>query len=102
PKGAGALWVRGGKPKIVLAPQIHGGGHERGLRSGTLNVPAIVGFGAAAALCAEEMMAEGERLAALRARLERALLAVGGVTLHGDLERRLPNNTNASFAGVSG
>ena len=69
PKGIGALFVRRARSGSALAPLIHGGGHERGLRSGTLNVPAIVGFGAAAALCAAEMPAESARLAALRDRL---------------------------------
>ncbi len=77
PKGVGASFVRRRGPASALAPLIHGGGHERGLRSGTLNVPAIVGFGAAAALCAAEMPAESARLAALRDRLLAGLRAAG-------------------------
>ena len=103
PKGVGALYVRRRAPQVALAEQIHGGGHERGLRSGTLNVPGIVGFGAAAALCMEELPAEGARLAALRDRLLAGLRhEVPDVRVNGSLQHRLPNNLNVSFSGVEG
>jgi len=101
PKGVGALYVRSRNPRVELVPQIDGGGHERGLRSGTLNVPAIVGFGEACAICQREMGEEGRRLAALRDRLMNRLLAeLDDVVIHGSLEHRLPNNLNLSFLGV--
>jgi cysteine desulfurase len=101
PKGVGALYVRSRNPRVELVPQIDGGGHERGLRSGTLNVPAIVGFGEACAICQREMEGEGQRLAALRDRLMNRLLAeLDDVVIHGSLEHRLPNNLNLSFLGV--
>jgi cysteine desulfurase len=101
PKGVGALYVRSRNPRVELVPQIDGGGHERGLRSGTLNVPAIVGFGEACAICQREMEGEGRRLAALRDRLMNRLLAeLDEVVIHGSLEHRLPNNLNLSFLGV--
>jgi cysteine desulfurase len=104
PKGIGALFVRRRGPAATLEPTIHGGGHERGLRSGTLNVPAIVGFGAAAALCAAEMPAESARLAALRDRLLDGLRAAGEVVVNGALGPvvRLPHNLNVAFPGVEG
>jgi cysteine desulfurase len=103
PKGAGALYVRRQKPRLPLACQIDGGGHENGLRSGTLNVPAIVGFGRAAEICREEMPAESRRLAALRDRLLAGLQAsLDGVRVNGSLERRLPHNLHVSFEGVDG
>lgn len=102
PKGVGALFVRA-RPRVALAPIVHGGGHERGLRSGTLNVPGIVGFGAAARLARRELETEGPRLAALRDRLEGAIRgALDGVTLNGHLADRLPGNLSLSFAGVDG
>jgi cysteine desulfurase len=101
PKGVGALYVRSRNPRVELVPQIDGGGHERGLRSGTLNVPAIVGFGEACAICQREMEGEGRRLAALRDRLMNRLLAeLDEVVIHGSLKHRLPNNLNLSFLGV--
>jgi cysteine desulfurase len=101
PKGVGALYVRSRNPRVELVPQIDGGGHERGLRSGTLNVPAIVGFGEACAICQREMEEEGRRLAALRDRLMNRLLAeLDEVVIHGSLKHRLPNNLNLSFLGV--
>ena len=101
PKGVGALYVRSRNPRVELVPQIDGGGHERGLRSGTLNVPAIVGFGEACAICQCEMEEEGRRLAALRDRLMNRLLAeLDEVVIHGSLKHRLPNNLNLSFLGV--
>lgn len=104
PKGAGALYVRRRKPRIQLACQVHGGGHENGLRSGTLNVPGIVGLGAASALCQAVMAAEGARLASLRDRLLEALRAqLDGVHVNGPLgPARLPHNLHVSFAGVEG
>ncbi len=102
PKGVGALYVRR-RPRARLVAQIDGGGHERGYRSGTLNVPGIVGFGKAASLAREEMPAEAPRLLALRERLRRAVQAgLDRVTVNGSLERRLPGNLNVSFAHVEG
>jgi cysteine desulfurase len=101
PKGVGALYVRRRDAQVELAPQMDGGGHERGLRSGTLNVPGIVGLGEACAICRREMPEEAERLRRLRDRL-RALLESGleEVYVNGSLERRLPNNLNMSFLYV--
>ena len=101
PKGVGALYVRRKQPRVRLVPQIDGGGHERGLRAGTLNVPGIVGFGTACEIAGQEMEAEGVRLGELRDRLEQGLLdQLEGVTLNGDPVHRLPACTNLSFAGV--
>ena len=101
PKGVGALYVRRRNPRVQLAAQMDGGGHESGMRSGTLNVPAIVGFGEACAICAREMAEEGERVRGLRDSLLRQLQAgLEGVGINGSLERRLPGNLNLSFAGV--
>ena len=103
PKGVGALYVRRRNPAATIAAQIHGGGHERGLRSGTLNVPGIVGFGKAAALCQADMAAEAARASGLRDRLLEALRRnLGDVFVNGSLEHRLPNNLNVSFAGLEG
>jgi cysteine desulfurase len=108
PKGCGALYVRGkatgaGAPRVRLAPQMHGGGHERGLRSGTLNVPGVVGLGRACAVAGAEMSAEGERLRALRDRLHRGVEGgLDDVRLNGHPTQRLPGNLNLSFAGVEG
>jgi cysteine desulfurase len=102
PKGVGALYVRR-KPRVRLTTQIDGGGHERGFRSGTLNVPGIVGFGAACRLAAAERAAEAVRLLALRERLRHGLEAgLDLVSLNGSLEHRLPGNLNLSFAYVEG
>jgi cysteine desulfurase len=102
PKGVGALWVRR-KPRIRLDAQIDGGGHERGMRSGTLAVPLIVGFGKAAELAKEEMVDEAIRLTALRDRLYRGIAAkLPEVYINGSMERRLPGNLNISFAFVEG
>lgn len=104
PKGAGALFVRRRKPRIELTCQIHGGGHENGFRSGTLNVPGIVGLGAAADICRTGLQEEGARLAALRNRLLDALRReLDGVHVNGPLgERRLPHNLHVSFDGIEG
>jgi cysteine desulfurase len=104
PKGAGALFVRKQKPKLHLACQIDGGGHENGLRSGTLNVPGIVGLGRAAEICREEMPAESARLAGLRDRLlEGMRRETGNVKVNGPLDgRRLPHNLHVSFPRVEG
>ncbi len=102
PKGIGALWVRR-KPRIRLDPIIDGGGHERGMRSGTLAVPLIVGFGKAAELAQAEMPEEIERLAALRDRLYKGITSqLDEVYVNGSMEHRLPGNLNISFAFVEG
>jgi cysteine desulfurase len=100
PKGVGALIVRRRKPPIAVEAIIHGGKHEQGLRSGTLNVPGIVGFGRAAEICRDELEAEAARLAGLRDRLLERLLALGGVQVNGSLEHRLPHNLNVAFERV--
>ena len=103
PKGEGALYVRKQKPRLQLGCQIDGGGHENGLRSGTLNVPGIVGLGKAAEICAQEMPAESVRLAGLRDRLLDGLRAnLDGVGVNGSMTRRLPHNLHVSFDGVEG
>jgi cysteine desulfurase len=103
PKGVGALFVRRRGPAAALLPLIHGGGHERGLRSGTLNTPGIAGFGAAAEIAQREMPTESPRLATLRDRLLTGLTdALPDVTVNGTLTPRLPHNLNLSFAGVDG
>ena len=104
PKGVGALYVRRRDPRVRLVAEMDGGGHERGMRSGTLNVPAIVGFGVAARILAEEGAAESERLRALRDRLKRRLFAeLEDVTLNGpDGADRHPGNLNVSFGYVEG
>jgi len=101
PKGIGALYVRA--KDVEPLPLIHGGGHERGLRSGTLNVPAIVGFGEAAAICENELMAESQRLTELRDRLLGGLIAgVPDLRVNGSLGHRLPVNLNVSIPGIDG
>jgi cysteine desulfurase len=103
PKGVGALYVRRRNPRVLLAEQISGGGHERGMRSGTLNVPGIVGLGAAAALAQAEMSSEGQRLRTLRDRLNAKLHAnLDELYINGSMEHRLPHNLNVSFAYVEG
>ncbi len=103
PKGCGALYVRSKGPRVRLVPQMDGGGHERGLRSGTLNVPGIVGFGAACEIAQQEMHAEAERLLALRERLHRGITRhLDEVYLNGHPTERLPGNLNLSFAYVEG
>ncbi|MSP39559.1 MAG: IscS subfamily cysteine desulfurase [Deltaproteobacteria bacterium] len=103
PKGVGALYVRSTKPRVKLTPSIDGGGHERGMRSGTLNVPGIVGLGKACEISQKEMSAEGERLIALRERLKDGILAeLDEVYLNGHAVERLPGNLNVSFADIEG
>jgi cysteine desulfurase len=103
PKGAGALYVRRGGRRIPLAAQMDGGGHERGRRSGTLNVPGIVGLGAACSLAQQAMTEEGERLRGLRDRLKARLeAALPDVAVNGAMEPRLPGNLNMLFHGVEG
>jgi cysteine desulfurase len=103
PKGVGALYVRRRNPRVQLAAVIDGGGHERGMRSGTLNVPGIVGMGAAAEICQNEMPAESARMRALRDRLKDGLFArLDELYINGSMEHRLPNNLNISFAFVEG
>jgi cysteine desulfurase len=102
PKGVGALYVRR-KPRVRITAQIDGGGHERGMRSGTLNVPAIVGFGKAAELARTEMASEAARLLKLRERLREGIQAkVDHTFVNGSMEHRLPGNLNISFAYVEG
>jgi cysteine desulfurase len=102
PKGVGALYVRR-KPRVRLVAEMDGGGHERGFRSGTLNVPSIVGFGKAAALARVEREAEGARVLALREKLRKGIeRSLELVTVNGSLEHRLPGNLNVSFAYVEG
>jgi cysteine desulfurase len=103
PKGAGALYVRKQKPKLQLGCQIDGGGHENGLRSGTLNVPGIVGLGKAADICGKEMPTESARLGELRDRLLAGLRAnLDGVSVNGSMTHRLSHNLHVSFDGVEG
>ena len=102
PKGIGALYVRR-KPRVRISPIIDGGGHERGMRSGTLNVPGIVGFGKAAELCRLEMGEEAKRVFVLRERLRKGIEAkVSDTVINGSLEHRLPGSLNMSFAFVEG
>lgn len=103
PKGIGALYVRRRNPRVKLTAQIDGGGHERGFRSGTLNVSGIVGFGKAAELLQEEMQAETERLVALRERMTRTIMdACDSCYINGHPTQRLPGNLNISFEFVEG
>jgi len=103
PKGCGALYVRSKGPRVRLTPQIDGGGHERGMRSGTLNVPGIVGFGKACELCGQELESEAARLIALRTRLYEGLTTrLEEVHLNGHPTQRLPGNLSLSFAYVEG
>lgn len=103
PKGVGALYVRKKAPRVRIAPMIDGGGHERGMRSGTLPVPLVVGFGKACELCEQEMTAEARRLAAMRDRLEAGIMnGLDEVYLNGHPTQRLPHNLNVSFAYVEG
>jgi cysteine desulfurase len=103
PKGIGALYVRKKAPRVRIAAQMDGGGHERGMRSGTLPVPLIVGFGKAVELCEQEMSTESQRLSAMRDRLQTGITSkLEEVYLNGHPTERLPNNLNLSFAYVEG
>ncbi|AMW27135.1 MULTISPECIES: IscS subfamily cysteine desulfurase [Arthrospira] len=102
PKGIGCLYVRRRQPRVKIAPQIHGGGQERGIRSGTLYTPQIVGFGAAVKLALSEMASEAQRLTKLRDRLWNQLSTLDDIRLNGHPTQRLPGNLNVSIAGVDG
>ncbi|MEO1620635.1 MAG: aminotransferase class V-fold PLP-dependent enzyme, partial [Cyanobacteria bacterium J06632_3] len=102
PKGIGALYVRRKNPRVQLAPQMHGGGQERGVRSGTLYTPQIVGFGEAVRSAMNGMEEESERLRGLRDRLWKSLSDLPGIHLNGHPIQRLPNNLSISFEGVNG
>lgn len=102
PKGVGALYVRRKNPRVKVTAQIDGGGHERGMRSGTLNVPGIVGFGKACEICFNEMEEETARVIKLRDKLQTGLLQIEESYLNGDKEHRLPHVTNISFKYVEG
>jgi len=102
PKGVGALYVRRKNPRVKVTAQMDGGGHERGMRSGTLNVPGIVGFGRACEVCMQEMASESVRLSAMRDRLEEGLMALEEAYVNGNREHRLPHVTNISFKYVEG
>lgn len=102
PKGVGALYVRRKDPRVRLTAQMDGGGHERNMRSGTLNVPGIVGFGKACELAQAELQRDNDHVSRLRNKLENALLKCDDVYINGSNEHRLPNVTNLSFKGTEG
>jgi cysteine desulfurase len=102
PKGVGALYVRRKNPRVKVTAQMDGGGHERGMRSGTLNVPGIVGFGKACEICLNEMEEETKRISALRDKLETSLMKVEEAYINGSTQHRLPHVTNISFKYVEG
>jgi cysteine desulfurase len=102
PKGVGALYVRRKNPRVKVTAQMDGGGHERGMRSGTLNVPGIVGFGKACEICMNEMEEETKRVSKLRDKLQTELLKIEESYLNGDKEHKLPHVTNISFKYVEG
>lgn len=102
PKGVGALYVRRKNPRVKVTAQMDGGGHERGMRSGTMNVPGIVGFGKACEICMNEMEAEGKRLSIMRDRLEKGLMELEEAYVNGSVEHRLPHVANISFKYVEG
>jgi cysteine desulfurase len=102
PKGVGALYVSRKNPRVKVTAQMDGGGHERGMRSGTLNVPGIVGFGKAAELARLEMAADAERLSKMRDRLEKSLMQMEETYINGDVNNRMPHVTNISFKHVEG
>lgn len=102
PKGIGALYVRRKNPRVKVTAQIDGGGHERGMRSGTINVPGVVGFGKACELCRLEMSQDAERLLKLRDKLEEGLMKIEEAYLNGSKESRLPHVSNISFKHVEG
>ena len=102
PKGVGALYVRRKNPRVKVTSQVDGGGHERGMRSGTLNVPGIVGFGKACELCMNEMEEEARKLSGFRDQLEKELLEIEESYVNGNVEHRLPHVSNISFKHVEG
>lgn len=102
PKGVGALYVRRKNPRVKVTAQMDGGGHERGMRSGTLNVPGIVGFGKACEIAQAEMASDAERISKLRDKLEKALLNLEEAYVNGSIEHRLPHVANISFKYVEG
>lgn len=102
PKGVGALYVRRKNPRVKVTAQMDGGGHERGMRSGTLNVPGIVGFGKACEIAQQDMESDTRRISALRDKLENALLAVEEAYVNGSVQHRLPHVSNISFKYVEG
>ena len=102
PKGVGALYVRRKNPRVKVTAQMDGGGHESGMRSGTLNVPGIVGFGKACEICMNEMEEETKRISTLRDKLETALMKIEEAYVNGSTEHRLPHVTNISFKYVEG
>lgn len=102
PKGVGALYVSRKNPRVKVTAQIDGGGHERGMRSGTLNVPGIVGFGKAAEIAKNEMHQDAERLSKLRDKLQNALTQLEETKINGNMESRMPHVTNISFKHVEG
>ncbi len=102
PKGVGALYVRRKNPRVKVTAQMDGGGHERGMRSGTLNVPGIVGFGKACELCMQDMEEDTKRISILRDKLETELMKLEEAYINGSTEHRLPHVTNISFKHVEG
>jgi cysteine desulfurase len=100
PKGVGALYIRSQNPRVIVQTQMDGAGHEHGIRSGTLNVPGIVGFGKAVQIAVEGMESESARIERLRNRLQEKLLSIEHTSLNGHLTDRLPNNLNITFHGV--
>jgi cysteine desulfurase len=102
PKGVGALYVRRKNPRVKVTAQMDGGGHERGMRSGTMNVPGIVGFGKACEICMNEMESEAKRLSVMRDRLEKGLMELEEAYVNGNVEHRLPHVANISFKYVEG
>ena len=102
PKGAGALYVRRKNPRVKIAAQIDGGGHERAMRSGTLNVPGIVGLGKACQISNQRLTNESDHLGKLRNKLEKGLLEIEESFVNGSIVRRLPNTTNIAFKNVEG
>lgn len=102
PKGVGALYIRRKNPRVRLTAQMDGGGHEKGMRSGTLNVPGIAGFGKAADICRQQLQADGERMSYLRNKLEKALLQLDATYVNGSQLHRLPHVANISFNFVNG
>ena len=100
PKGIGALYMRRKNPRVRISAQMHGGGHEKGLRSGTLNVTGIVGLGKACELAAKEMWDDAGRISVLRTRLEQMIADLGGIYINGSIRNRLPNTSNLAFEGI--